>query len=150
MTGWRCRRRHVHVWSVLLSFLPDANESLASQACFRARRLVRSTCRKSRARYGTQISSNSNERSSCLLCFLFSVLSVVCQLPRGRTSTTVRWWYQGRLTSRRKFQLLLVVSSLASCFLWRGERRTTNHEPPRRRRFSFFSLRPGEPLSHLP
>ena len=72
MTGWRCRRRHVHVWSVLLSFLPDdANEALASQACFRARVVVRSTRKKSRAK---QISSNSNERSSCLLCFLFSVL----------------------------------------------------------------------------
>lgn len=77
MTGWRCRRRHVHVWSVLLSFLPDdANEALASQACFRARVVVRSTRKKSRAK---QISSNSNERSSCLL-FVFCFLSVVCGL----------------------------------------------------------------------
>ena len=120
--------------------------------------VVRSTYRKSRARYGTQISSNSNdERSSCLLCFLFSVLLSVWSVSfhvEGHQRRCGGGWYQGRLTSRRKFQLLFffLLSSLASCLhtLSRGERRTTNHQEDERRRFSFFSLRPGEPLSHLP
>ena len=116
MTGWRCRRRHVHVWSVLLSFLPDdANEALASQACFRARVVVRSTRKKSRAK---QISSNSNERSSCLL-FVFCFLSVVC----GLSASTWKDINDGAVVVSRKVDVQTKVS--ASDEEENGEQRTT-------------------------